>query len=153
MFTHCCLWVIWPVLEPRADLMLCERLPVFVSQVSNAMAEEICRLSVLIDEFHSDFHPSPNVLKIYKSVSVLSPLKSKSEYIYKIGKLSSHSVPNLICLSSAGSSHPYRARHGQESGLPLFWCCKRLCTVLSKRHDWYVRTPGPEQSQWPVFDI
>ncbi|KAL6468805.1 hypothetical protein MHYP_G00223290 [Metynnis hypsauchen] len=36
-------------------------------QVSNAMAEEICRLSVLIDEFHTDFHPSPHVLKIYKS--------------------------------------------------------------------------------------
>lgn len=38
-------------------------------QVSNAMADEICRLSVLIDEFHSDFHPSPHVLKGYKSVS------------------------------------------------------------------------------------
>ncbi|XP_072516940.1 mitofusin-1b isoform X2 [Salminus brasiliensis] len=37
------------------------------NQVSNAMAEEICRLSVLIDEFHADFHPSPHVLKIYKS--------------------------------------------------------------------------------------
>ncbi|XP_027019250.2 mitofusin-1b isoform X2 [Tachysurus fulvidraco] len=37
------------------------------SQVSNAMAEEICRLSVLIDEFRSDFHPSPHVLKMYKS--------------------------------------------------------------------------------------
>ncbi|KAK3562162.1 hypothetical protein QTP86_030163 [Hemibagrus guttatus] len=36
-------------------------------QVSNAMAEEICRLSVLIDEFRADFHPSPHVLKIYKS--------------------------------------------------------------------------------------
>ncbi|KAJ8374380.1 hypothetical protein SKAU_G00049600 [Synaphobranchus kaupii] len=36
-------------------------------KVSNAMAEEICRLSVLIDEFHSDFHPSPHVLKLYKS--------------------------------------------------------------------------------------
>ncbi|XP_058256260.1 mitofusin-1b isoform X2 [Hemibagrus wyckioides] len=37
------------------------------SQVSNAMAEEICRLSVLIDEFRADFHPSLHVLKIYKS--------------------------------------------------------------------------------------
>ncbi|KAG9351227.1 hypothetical protein JZ751_025118 [Albula glossodonta] len=36
-------------------------------KVSNAMAEEICRLSVLIDEFHSDFHPSPHVLKLYKA--------------------------------------------------------------------------------------
>ncbi|KAI5101302.1 mitofusin-1 isoform X1, partial [Silurus meridionalis] len=37
------------------------------NQVSNAMAEEICRLSVLIDEFRADFHPSPHVLKLYKS--------------------------------------------------------------------------------------
>uniref|UniRef100_W5LLQ5 Mitofusin 1b n=1 Tax=Astyanax mexicanus TaxID=7994 RepID=W5LLQ5_ASTMX len=37
------------------------------NKVSNAMAEEICRLSVLIDEFHSDFHPSPHILKLYKS--------------------------------------------------------------------------------------
>lgn len=36
-------------------------------KVSDAMAEEICRLSVLIDEFHADFHPSPHVLNIYKS--------------------------------------------------------------------------------------
>ncbi|XP_042622853.1 mitofusin-1-like [Cyprinus carpio] len=36
-------------------------------KVSDAMAEEICRLSVLIDEFHADFYPSPDVLKIYKS--------------------------------------------------------------------------------------
>lgn len=38
-------------------------------QVSDAMAEEISRLHVLVDEFHSDFHPSLHVLKIYKSVS------------------------------------------------------------------------------------
>ncbi|XP_062868903.1 mitofusin-1b [Trichomycterus rosablanca] len=37
------------------------------NQVSNAMANEICRLSVLMDEFNADFHPSPHVLKIYKS--------------------------------------------------------------------------------------
>ncbi|XP_030078142.1 mitofusin-2 isoform X1 [Microcaecilia unicolor] len=36
-------------------------------QVSNAMAEEIRRLSVLVDEFQTDFHPSPVVLKIYKN--------------------------------------------------------------------------------------
>lgn len=36
-------------------------------QVSNAMAEEIRRLSVLVDDFHMDFHPSPVVLKVYKS--------------------------------------------------------------------------------------
>lgn len=37
------------------------------SKVSVAMEEEICRLHVLVDEFHTDFHPSPHVLKIYKS--------------------------------------------------------------------------------------
>ncbi|XP_059385916.1 mitofusin-1-like isoform X2 [Carassius carassius] len=36
-------------------------------KVSDAMAEEICRLSVLIDEFHADFYPSPDMLRIYKS--------------------------------------------------------------------------------------
>lgn len=36
-------------------------------KVSDAMAEEICRLSVLIDAFRADFHPSPDVLRIYKS--------------------------------------------------------------------------------------
>uniref|UniRef100_A0A669EP28 Mitofusin 1b n=1 Tax=Oreochromis niloticus TaxID=8128 RepID=A0A669EP28_ORENI len=37
------------------------------SKVSTAMGEEICRLHLIVDEFHSDFHPSPQVLKIYKS--------------------------------------------------------------------------------------
>ncbi|XP_029356939.1 mitofusin-1b [Echeneis naucrates] len=37
------------------------------SKVSSAMGEEICRLHVIVDEFHADFHPSPHVLKIYKS--------------------------------------------------------------------------------------
>lgn len=41
-------------------------------QVSNAMAEEIRRLAVLVDDFHIDFHPSPVVLKVYKNVSVFS---------------------------------------------------------------------------------
>ncbi|XP_029434686.1 mitofusin-2 isoform X2 [Rhinatrema bivittatum] len=36
-------------------------------QVSNAMAEEIRRLSVLVDEFQTDFHPSQVVLKVYKN--------------------------------------------------------------------------------------
>lgn len=38
-------------------------------QVSTAMGEEICRLHLIVDEFHCDFHPSPQVLKMYKSVS------------------------------------------------------------------------------------
>ncbi|KAM7338039.1 hypothetical protein ACRRTK_004158 [Alexandromys fortis] len=37
------------------------------NKVSCAMTDEICRLSVLVDEFCSDFHPSPSVLKVYKS--------------------------------------------------------------------------------------
>ncbi|XP_040896247.1 mitofusin-1b [Toxotes jaculatrix] len=37
------------------------------SKVSSAMGEEICRLNVIVDEFHADFHPSHHVLKIYKS--------------------------------------------------------------------------------------
>uniref|UniRef100_A0A8C1UV09 Mitofusin 2 n=1 Tax=Cyprinus carpio TaxID=7962 RepID=A0A8C1UV09_CYPCA len=36
-------------------------------QVSNAMAEEIRRLAVLVDDFHVDFHPSQVVLKVYKN--------------------------------------------------------------------------------------
>uniref|UniRef100_A0A3Q2SZU9 Mitofusin 1b n=1 Tax=Fundulus heteroclitus TaxID=8078 RepID=A0A3Q2SZU9_FUNHE len=37
------------------------------SKVSIAMGEEINRLHVIVDEFHADFHPSPQVLKVYKS--------------------------------------------------------------------------------------
>ncbi|XP_031470456.1 mitofusin-1 isoform X2 [Phasianus colchicus] len=37
------------------------------NKVSSAMTDEICRLSVLVDEFYSDFHPSPQVLKLYKT--------------------------------------------------------------------------------------
>ncbi|XP_077439222.1 mitofusin-1b isoform X2 [Vanacampus margaritifer] len=37
------------------------------SKVSTAMGEEICRLHVIVDEFHADFHPSPHVLKLYKA--------------------------------------------------------------------------------------
>ncbi|XP_054839174.1 mitofusin-1 [Eublepharis macularius] len=37
------------------------------NKVSSAMTDEICRLSVLVNEFCSDFHPSQQVLKLYKS--------------------------------------------------------------------------------------
>uniref|UniRef100_A0A3P8W9C9 Mitofusin 1b n=1 Tax=Cynoglossus semilaevis TaxID=244447 RepID=A0A3P8W9C9_CYNSE len=37
------------------------------SKVSGAMGDEICRLHVIVDEFRSDFHPSPQVLRLYKS--------------------------------------------------------------------------------------
>nr|XP_020654710.1 mitofusin-1 [Pogona vitticeps]XP_020654711.1 mitofusin-1 [Pogona vitticeps]XP_020654712.1 mitofusin-1 [Pogona vitticeps]XP_020654713.1 mitofusin-1 [Pogona vitticeps] len=36
-------------------------------KVSSAMTDEICRLSVLVDEFNYDFHPSVQVLKLYKN--------------------------------------------------------------------------------------
>ncbi|KAF3827325.1 hypothetical protein GH733_002811 [Mirounga leonina] len=36
-------------------------------EVSCAMTDEICRLSVLVDEFCSEFHPTPSVLKVYKN--------------------------------------------------------------------------------------
>lgn len=38
----------------------------FMSQVSNALNEEIRRLSVLVDEFAEPFHPDPLVLNVYK---------------------------------------------------------------------------------------
>ncbi|KAL7991004.1 hypothetical protein Chor_014434 [Crotalus horridus] len=44
------------------------------NKVSSAMTDEIRRLSVLVDEFNSDFHPSPQVLKLYKSVENLQSL-------------------------------------------------------------------------------
>ncbi|XP_059019396.1 mitofusin-1 isoform X1 [Mustela nigripes] len=37
------------------------------NKVSSAMTDEICRLSVLVDEFCSEFHPTPSVLKVYKN--------------------------------------------------------------------------------------
>ncbi|XP_068262453.1 mitofusin-1 isoform X4 [Nyctibius grandis] len=37
------------------------------NKVSSAMTDEICLLSVLVDEFCSDFHTSPLVLKLYKT--------------------------------------------------------------------------------------
>ncbi|XP_029471643.1 mitofusin-1 isoform X2 [Rhinatrema bivittatum] len=37
------------------------------TKVSGAMTDEICRLSVLVDEFSSDFHPASQVLKVYKN--------------------------------------------------------------------------------------
>uniref|UniRef100_A0A452FI34 Mitofusin 1 n=1 Tax=Capra hircus TaxID=9925 RepID=A0A452FI34_CAPHI len=37
------------------------------NKVSCAMTDEICRLSVLVDEFCSEFHPTPSVLKVYKN--------------------------------------------------------------------------------------
>uniref|UniRef100_A0A8C9SWZ8 Mitofusin 1 n=1 Tax=Scleropages formosus TaxID=113540 RepID=A0A8C9SWZ8_SCLFO len=44
------------------------------AKVSRAMMEEIRHLSALVNDFHGDFHPSPQVLLLYKRVSVLWPL-------------------------------------------------------------------------------
>ncbi|KAK7811131.1 hypothetical protein U0070_016071 [Myodes glareolus] len=46
-------------------------------QVSTAMAEEIRRLSVLVDEYQMDFHPSPVVLKVYKNP--LLPVSARNQ--------------------------------------------------------------------------
>ncbi|MBN3289924.1 MFN1 protein, partial [Polypterus senegalus] len=37
------------------------------TKVSNAITDEICHLFVLVEEFHGDFYPSPQVLKAYKT--------------------------------------------------------------------------------------
>uniref|UniRef100_A0A8C5QZ75 Mitofusin 1 n=1 Tax=Leptobrachium leishanense TaxID=445787 RepID=A0A8C5QZ75_9ANUR len=37
------------------------------TQVSSAMKEEICHLSLLVDKFDAGFHSSPQVLKLYKN--------------------------------------------------------------------------------------
>lgn len=52
---------------PRSNSLIYSTLVLL--QVSTAMAEEIRRLSVLVDEYQMDFHPSPVVLKVYKNVS------------------------------------------------------------------------------------
>lgn len=51
------------------------------------MGEEICRLHVIVEEFRADFHPSPHVLKIYKSVSEALYswcLRMKHEFVLKL---------------------------------------------------------------------
>lgn len=45
------------------------------------MTDEICRLSVLVDEFCSEFHPTPSVLKVYKNVSYIV-VKCYSDTVY-----------------------------------------------------------------------
>lgn len=42
------------------------------------MTDEICRLSVLVDEFCSEFHPTPSVLKVYKNVSYKVELQAEA---------------------------------------------------------------------------
>lgn len=49
------------------------------------MAEEIRRLSVLVDEYQADFHPSQVVLKVYKNVSggwLKQPLRSRPFFFF-----------------------------------------------------------------------
>ncbi|XP_061739028.1 mitofusin-1b isoform X2 [Nerophis ophidion] len=77
------------------------------SQVSNAMGEEICRLNVIVDEFHADFHPAPSVLKAYKS-DLLSHVEKG------MGK-------NLAfrCSDAVNASVQSTQRYMTESMLPL----------------------------------
>ncbi|KAJ7993490.1 hypothetical protein DPEC_G00272960 [Dallia pectoralis] len=77
------------------------------SKVSGAMGEEICRLNVLVEEFHSDFHPSPHVLKLYKS-ALLSHIEEG------MGK-------NLAfrCSNAVDASVQTSQRHMIESMQPL----------------------------------
>uniref|UniRef100_A0A8C3AZY6 Mitofusin 1b n=1 Tax=Cyclopterus lumpus TaxID=8103 RepID=A0A8C3AZY6_CYCLU len=77
------------------------------SKVSSAMGEEICRLHVIVDEFHSDFHPSSHVLKIYKS-ELLSHVEEG------MGK-------NLAfrCSNAVNASVQSSQRYMMESMLPL----------------------------------
>ncbi|XP_070688127.1 mitofusin-1b [Pempheris klunzingeri] len=77
------------------------------SKVSNAMGEEICRLHVIVDEFHADFHPSPHVLKIYKS-ELLSHVEEG------MGKNLAFRCSNAINASIQSSQ-----RYMMESMLPL----------------------------------
>lgn len=65
----------------------------FLFQVSVAMEEEICRLHVIVDEFHTDFHPSPHVLKIYKSVSPAIDIFRLNNFLFPFRL-------NVSCLTS-----------------------------------------------------
>uniref|UniRef100_A0A6Q2YHL3 Dynamin-type G domain-containing protein n=1 Tax=Esox lucius TaxID=8010 RepID=A0A6Q2YHL3_ESOLU len=77
------------------------------SKVSSAMGEEICRLNVLVEEFHSDFHPSHHVLKLYKS-ELLSHIEEG------MGKNLAFRCSNAINASVQSSQ-----RHMIESMQPL----------------------------------
>ncbi|KAF6110081.1 mitofusin 2 [Phyllostomus discolor] len=89
-------------------------------QVSTAMAEEIRRLSVLVDEYQMDFHPSPVVLKVYKnelhrhieeglgrnmsdrcSTAITSSLQTMQQEM-----IGGHRVPLLPRLDHAGEQVP-----------------------------------------------
>lgn len=112
-------------------------------QVSSAMGEEICRLHVLVDEFHADFHPSPHVLKIYKSVS------GGTDGFFLI---TTFLVNNLRCFGDykcidcfpcdllllAGAAGSCGGGDGQEPGLSLLQRRLRFYPVLSELHDGYL---------------
>lgn len=68
------------------------------------MTDEICRLSVLVDDFYSDFHPSPQVLKLYKTVSFRPCLKPGSLSFLEFLLLCFYNLRSILCdtLSIAG---------------------------------------------------
>lgn len=78
-------------------------------QVSTAMAEEIRRLSVLVDDYQMDFHPSPVVLKVYKNVSLRPFLRAGLE-----GTTLCSSKSPSGRLSAAGAAQTHRGRAGPE---------------------------------------
>uniref|UniRef100_A0A8C9TKA2 Mitofusin 2 n=1 Tax=Scleropages formosus TaxID=113540 RepID=A0A8C9TKA2_SCLFO len=76
-------------------------------QVSNAMAEEIRRLYVLVDEFHLDFHPSQVVLKVYKNVRAPSLLCSDLCCFGRVlAESATISASVLICMVSCEGLKP-----------------------------------------------
>ncbi|XP_053287380.1 mitofusin-1b [Pleuronectes platessa] len=77
------------------------------TKVSSAMGEEICRLHVIIDEFHSDFHPSPQILKIYKS-ELLAHVEEG------MGKKLAYRCSNAV-----NASVQFSQRYMMESMIPL----------------------------------
>lgn len=83
---------------------LCARL-----QVSNAMAEEIRKLHVLVDDFHMDFHPSAVVLKVYKNVS-LTHIFNVSFRLHQ----RTHPAHSGVCVHSRHTVHCHQGQHGQS---------------------------------------
>ena len=58
-----------------------------VSQVTEAMTEEIGRLGLLVNEFDHPFHPHPGFLKTYKKVMLnFVTVKKKEDENIGLGK-------------------------------------------------------------------
>uniref|UniRef100_A0AAR2IQP1 Dynamin-type G domain-containing protein n=1 Tax=Pygocentrus nattereri TaxID=42514 RepID=A0AAR2IQP1_PYGNA len=75
------------------------------SKVASAMAEEIHLLSVIVDEFCSDFSPAANALVLYKTVNYIKPMSLNINSIYRDYFLSSLSDTISPLLPPAARSH------------------------------------------------